>query len=333
VNRSALPSRLDSREPGPCMPMDSAGGVGTVSDAAPLNAMSVDVEDYFQVSAMEAMVDRSDWESYPSRVARNVEAILDLFERHHVHATFFILGWVADRHPALLRRIAAAGHEVASHGMAHYRISSQSPEQFREDVRRAKAVIEDAAGAAVRGYRAASFSLDATTPWAHAILHEEGYSYSSSIYPIRHDHYGMPEAPRGAFAPLDGASFWEIPISTVEIAGRRIPCGGGGYFRLLPYRISERALRRVNTVDGMPGVFYFHPWEIDPEQPRVPGLSRRTRFRHYTNLARMQARLERVLAAFSWSRLDRVFLESLSQKALASRPPGRVKTDPELEAS
>lgn len=288
---------------------DDAGVAGHTADTAPLNAMSVDVEDYFQVSAMEPTVDRKDWDAYPSRVTRNVEAVLDLFARHDVKATFFILGWVAERYPALVRRIAAADHEVASHGMAHYRVSSQTPEQFREDVRRAKAVIEDAAGVPVRGYRAASFSLNAGTAWAHGILDEEGYAYSSSIYPIRHDHYGMPDAPRSAFPPLGGAAFLEIPISTVEVAGYRFPCGGGGYFRLLPYRLSERALRRVNAVDGMPGVFYFHPWEVDPGQPKIPGLSRRTRFRHYTNLARMEARLDRVLAGFRWSRIDRIFLE------------------------
>ena len=280
----------------------------TTALAAPLNAMSVDVEDYFQVSAMEPVVDRADWDGYGSRVMRNVEAVLDLFARHDTQATFFILGWVAERYPGLVRRIAEAGHEVASHGMAHYRVSSQTPEEFREDVRRAKAVIEDAGGVPVRGYRAASFSLDASTGWAHTILRDEGYGYSSSIYPIRHDHYGMPNAPRGAFAPLESPDFLEIPISTVEIAKYRFPCGGGGYFRLLPYRLSERALRRVNTKDAMPGVFYFHPWEIDPDQPRIPGLGRRTRFRHYTNLSRMEGRLERVLEAFSWSRIDRVFL-------------------------
>jgi len=220
-----------------------------------------------------------------------------------------VLGWVAQRYPALVRRIAEAGHEIASHGSLHRRVTSQTPDAFRADIRDAKAVLEDAAGVPVRGYRAASFSLDARTDWAHAILAEEGHAYSSSVYPIHHDHYGMPGAPRGAYRPMADSDFLEIPISTVEIAGRRFPCGGGGYFRLIPYALSKRALRRVNAVDGMPCVFYFHPWEIDPDQPRIAGLGWRSRIRHYIHLSRMEPRLDRLLAALPWSRMDDIFLD------------------------
>ncbi len=270
--------------------------------------MSVDVEDYFQVSAMEPRISRAMWDDFPCRVEDNVARILDLFDRHRVRATFFTLGWVAERYPAMLRRIVAAGHELASHGMAHFRISAQSRDEFRADVRQAKALLEEVAGVAVRGYRAASFSLGRDTLWAHDILAEEGYAYSSSVYPIRHDHYGIPDAPRGAYRPLVDSGFLEIPIATLELFGQRLPCGGGGYFRLLPYRWSRWALARVNRRDRRPAVFYFHPWEIDPAQPRIDGLSARTRFRHYTNLARMEDRLDRLLAAFSWDRLDAIYL-------------------------
>ena len=248
------------------------------------------------------------WDDFPCRVEDNVARILDLFARHRVRATFFTLGWIAERYPAVLRRIVDAGHELASHGMAHVRITAQSRDEFRADVRRAKALLEDVAGVPVRGYRAASFSLSRDTLWAHGILAEEGYAYSSSIYPIRHDHYGIPDAPRGAYRPLADGGFLEIPIATLELFGHRLPCGGGGYFRLLPYRWSRWAIARVNRRDRRPAVFYFHPWEIDPAQPRVEGLSARTRFRHYTNLARMEGRLDRLLAAFSWDRMDAIYL-------------------------
>lgn len=272
-----------------------------------VHAMSVDVEEHFQVSAMDSVIARADWDRYRSRVESNVDAILALFDRHDVRATFFTLGWIAARHAAMVRRIVAAGHELASHGSDHVKVHRQTPDEFRADIRRSKAVLEDVGGVPVRGYRAASFSIDGRTPWAHEILAEEGYGYSSSVYPIRHDHYGMPEAPRFAYRPLPDAAFVEIPITTVEIAGRRVPCGGGGYFRLLPYRVSTRALDRVRRADGQSCVFYFHPWEIDPDQPRVAGLSRRSRFRHYTNLKSMQPRLERLAARHAWDRMDRVF--------------------------
>ena len=271
-----------------------------------VNAMSVDVEDYFQVQAFAGHIDRSAWQDLPSRVERNTDAVLALFADANVKATFFTLGWVAERHPALIRRIVAAGHELASHGMAHVRVDDQEPETFRADIRRARALLEDTGGAAVVGYRAASFSMSGRTPWAHGILAEEGYRYSSSIYPVRHDIYGVPDAPRFAYRPI-GDALTEVPITTVRVAGKTWPCGGGGWFRLLPYGWSRFALRRVNRADGAPCIFYFHPWEIDPGQPRQSGVSLRTRVRHYTNLDRMERRLARLLREFAWDRVDRAF--------------------------
>lgn len=276
-------------------------------NAPPVNAMTVDVEDYFQVSAMEPAVDRADWDRHDCRVERNVDRILALFDQTGTKATFFTLGWIARRYPAMLRRIVEAGHEIASHGLCHVRVSSQTPEEFRADVREAKALLEDAAGVAVRGYRAASFSMTPETAWAHAILAEEGHAYSSSVFPGRTDHYGIPDAPRHANRPLAGRDFIEIPITAIELAGRRLPCGGG-WFRILPRQITEAGIRRANGRDAMPAVFYFHPWEIDPEQPRIGGISLRTRIRHYTGLGRMERRLARLLAGFRWDRMDRIFL-------------------------
>lgn len=271
--------------------------------------MSVDVEDYFQVSAFSDRIERTDWDNHAGRVERNTDAVLELFAAHGVQGTFFTLGWVARRYPALVRRIVAAGHELASHGYDHTRVSDQTAEEFRADVALTKRLLEDIGGVAVVGYRAASFSIDERTPWAATVLAEEGHRYSSSIYPIRHDHYGMPDAPRFAYRPDPAAPFLELPVSTVSVGGRNLPCGGGGYFRLLPYALSRRAMRRVNTADASPCVFYFHPWEIDPGQPRVRRLPLKTRLRHYTNLARMRGRLEAVLADFSWDRIDRIFLQ------------------------
>lgn len=274
------------------------------------NAMSVDVEDYFQVSAMESVVSRDDWDAYACRVEQNTRRVLDLFAKNGALGTFFTLGWVAKRYPGLIRAIVDEGHEIASHGMAHIRVSAQTPDAFRQDIRDAKALLEDAAGQQVRGYRAASFSMTDKTKWAHQVLQEEGYAYSSSIYPIRHDHYGMPDAPRSAYRPVIDSDFLEIPITTVEVAGRRLPCGGGGYFRLLPYAVSRWCIDRVNVTDKLPAIFYFHPWEVDPDQPRVSGLSARTRFRHYVGLSRMHGRLDRLLKQSRWSRMDKVFLDA-----------------------
>jgi polysaccharide deacetylase family protein (PEP-CTERM system associated) len=273
-----------------------------------VNALTVDVEDYFQVSAFAPFIARDEWVRLPARVERNTERVLALMGEAGARGTFFTLGWVAERHPALIRRIVAAGHEVASHGYAHFRVGEQPPDDFRADVRRTKALLEDISGTAVTGYRAASFSIGDDTPWAHAVLAEEGYVYSSSIYPVRHDHYGMPDAPRFSYRPSDDHGLVEVPVTTVRLFGQNLPCAGGGYFRLLPYAVSSWAIRRVNRRDNAPAIFYFHPWEIDPDQPRQDGLDRRTRFRHYVNIPRMEARLRRLLADFRWDRMDRVFV-------------------------
>jgi len=244
-----------------------------------------------------------------------MDRVLALFERSGILATFFVLGWVGERHPRLIRRIAESGHEIASHGYSHRRVFEQGPEEFRADVRKTKAILESLAGHAVRGYRAASFSIDSRTPWAFAILEEEGHAYSTSVYPIRHDHYGVPDAPRHPYRPNERSRLVEIPISTAKLAGRRVPAGGGGYFRLMPYFLSWRLIDRVNRAEGRPCVFYFHPWEIDPEQPRIADASLRARLRHYVNLASMEGRLERLLGAFSWSRIDRAFQADLGGQA------------------
>ena len=270
-----------------------------------LNALSVDVEDWFQVGAFERVIDRSRWDSLPRRVEANTDRVLDLFEQAGVKATFFTLGWVAVRHPALVRRIAEAGHEVASHGWDHHRVFAMDAAAFRSDLRQARGAIEDAAGLAVTGYRAPSFSIDARTPWAHEVLAEEGYLYSSSVAPVVHDHYGWPQAPRFAWRPVAGSPLIELPVTTLELAGRRLAAGGGGFFRLLPYALSSWAVARANRAER-PAIFYFHPWEIDPGQPRVAGASLKSRLRHYTNLSAMQPKLLRLLRDHRWTRTDRV---------------------------
>lgn len=267
--------------------------------------MTVDVEDYFQVSAFEKYIDRSSWDEQHCRVERNVDRILALFDRHNVKATFFTLGWVAERYPQMVRRIVEQGHELASHGLSHVRVTQQNRETFANDVSRTKALLEDTAGQAVIGYRAASYSIGADNLWALEVLRATGHRYSSSIYPIKHDLYGMPDAPRFAFQPFDDG-FFEFPVTTVRVGAKNLPCGGGGWFRLVPYAGMRWAMRQVNRIDGESAIFYFHPWEIDPEQPRQKGLDAKTRFRHYLNLDRMEARLERLLGDFSWGRMDQV---------------------------
>ena len=271
------------------------------------NAMTVDVEDYFQVTAFESHFSRAEWDRLPSRVEANTERILTLFEQCNVGATFFMLGWVAERFPALLRRVVEAGHEVASHGYSHVRVTEQAPDEFKADIERTKRVLEDTGGREVLGFRAASFSIGRDNLWALDTLQDAGYRYSSSIYPVHHDHYGMPEAPRFAFRHHDDGIL-EVPITTVSLFKRNVPCGGGGYFRLLPYVYFRWAFRRVNVGEGRPAVFYFHPWEIDPGQPRPAGLSLKTRFRHYVNLSRMEPRLRQLLNDFEWGRMDEIFL-------------------------
>lgn len=270
-----------------------------------MNALTVDVEDYFQVSAMAPHIARDSWDAQPCRVERNVQRLLALFAQHKAHATFFTLGWVAERYPQLVRDIVAGGHELASHGYGHLRASEQSPADFTQDVQRAKALLEDIGGRAVQGYRAPSFSIGHGNPWAFDVLLQAGYRYSSSVYPVQHDHYGMPDAPRFPYAARPGLT--EIPITTTRLLGRNLPAGGGGYFRLAPYKLSRWALRRVNAIDRRPAIFYMHPWEIDPGQPRVAGANLKTRFRHYVNLSRTEARLGRLLSDFKWGRVDEVF--------------------------
>jgi polysaccharide deacetylase family protein (PEP-CTERM system associated) len=276
--------------------------------AAITGAMTVDVEDYFQVAAFADQVARADWESYPCRVERNIDQILAMFAEADVAATFFTLGWVAERYPGVVRQIVDGGHEIASHGYEHVKVHTQSPAAFREDVRRTKGILEDIGGHSVKGYRAASFSIDQRSLWAFDVLAEEGYRYSSSVYPIKHDHYGMPEASRFKFRPSAGYELVEVPITTLNLFNRNWPSGGGGYFRLLPYAVSRWALRRTSEQDQQPPVFYFHPWEVDPGQPRFTDASYRSRFRHYVNLSTMERRLRAVLRDFSWDRMDRVFL-------------------------
>jgi polysaccharide deacetylase family protein (PEP-CTERM system associated) len=268
--------------------------------------MTIDVEDYFHVSVFDKTVRRADWESMESRVVVNTERLLDLFEEYAVRGTFFVLGWVAERHPSLVRSITSRGHELASHGYAHRLVYEQTPESFREDVRRSKSLIEDLSGKRVNGYRAPSFSVTEQSLWALDVLLEEGYRYDASIFPIRHDRYGIPDAPRWPHSmPRAAGSLFEVPGSTVRVGGTNLPVAGGGYFRILPYAWTRWGMRRVNQVDGQPAVFYLHPWEIDPEQPRLPaGLL--GQFRHYRNLHRTEARLRSLMRDFSFGPLESV---------------------------
>ena len=271
-----------------------------------LNGMSVDVEEWFQVGAFENVIDRGQWDGLGSRVEGNCDAILDLFAEAQVRATFFTLGWVAQRHGTMMRRIADAGHEIASHGWDHARVFTMDASAFADDLARTRAVLENTTGQRVTGYRAPSFSINARTPWAHAVLAEQGYAYSSSVAPIVHDHYGWREAPRFAFLPVAGSKLLEIPVTTAEMRGRRMAAGGGGFFRMLPYGLSRWAIARANSREQQPAIFYFHPWEIDPDQPRQSQAPLRSRVRHYTNLSGMKAKLTRVIGDFAWGRMDMV---------------------------
>ncbi len=270
------------------------------------NALTIDVEDYFQVSAFAPYIRRDEWDSRECRVERNVDRILQMLSARQVKATFFTLGWVAERYPALVRRIVDGGHELASHGYGHERASDLSQQAFAQDVTRAKKLLEDIVGREVKGYRAPSFSIGTQNLWAFDTLAEAGYAYSSSIYPIKHDHYGMPDSPRFAFKLPSG--LLEVPVTTLRLGGRNLPSSGGGYFRLLPYGLSRWMLRRINEVDRESAIFYFHPWEIDTGQPRVAGIDLKTRFRHYVNIPRMESRLETLLGDFRWGRMDDIFL-------------------------
>lgn len=271
--------------------------------------MTVDVEDYFQVSAFASHIPRESWETLPCRVERNIDRILCLFDEKQIKATFFTLGWIAQRYPAMINRIVAHGHELASHGWGHHRVSDLKPEEFRDDIIRSKAVLEDIGGQIVVGYRAPSFSINGSNLWALDYLEEAGYRYSSSIYPVHHDHYGMPDAPRFAFYPRKNGGLLELPVSTVCLFGRNIPIGGGGYFRLWPYSLSRWFIQRLNFTEAHSAIFYFHPWEIDDDQPRQADIGLKTHFRHYLNLHRMEGRIRTLIHDFNWGRMDQIFLK------------------------
>lgn len=277
------------------------------------NALTIDVEDYFQVSAFAPHIHRQEWNSRECRVERNVGRILQMLSRRQVRATFFTLGWIAERYPKLIRQIADQGHEVASHGYGHERASDQTEDAFFADIQLAKVILEDLCGVEVKGYRAPSFSIGKGNLWAFDCLEKAGYRYSSSVYPIHHDHYGMPDSPRFAYQIRPGLI--EIPVTTLRVFNRNLPSSGGGYFRLLPYALSRWMLGRVNDRDRQSGIFYFHPWEIDVDQPRVAGISQKTRFRHYVNIPRMEGRLEQLLGDFKWGRMDEIFLNKSQQEA------------------
>jgi polysaccharide deacetylase family protein (PEP-CTERM system associated) len=274
--------------------------------ATSLNALTVDVEDYFQVSAFAGLVPRSQWETFESRVCRNTDKLLAIFSEAGVHGTFFVLGWVAERFPALVRRIHDAGHELASHSYAHGLVYDATPEAFRADLRQARAAIQRATGVQVVGYRAPSYSVTERSLWALDVLVDEGYEYDSSIYPIRHDRYGIPGWPRHIHrVERSGGSIWELPGSTVRRAGINLPIGGGGYFRLLPYGWTRAGINRLNAVEGRSAVFYIHPWEVDPDQPRLLG-SALSRFRHYRNLDKTEGRLRQLLQEFPFGTVSQV---------------------------
>jgi polysaccharide deacetylase family protein (PEP-CTERM system associated) len=281
-----------------------------MSGPAIRNALTIDVEDYFQVSAFAPYIARDQWDARSCRVERNIERILHMLDEHDTKATFFTLGWIAERYPHLVRRIVAGGHEMASHGYGHQRVSDLCEADFFADIDSAKKLLEDISGHEIKGYRAPSFSIGEGNLWAFDCLERAGYRYSSSIYPIHHDHYGMPDAPR--FAHQVRAGLLEVPVTTARLFNRNWPASGGGYFRLMPYALSRRLLRHVNQVDCQPAIFYFHPWEIDAGQPRIAGISAKTRFRHYLNLHRTEGRLRRLLADFGWGRMDDIFLAGQS---------------------
>ncbi len=271
------------------------------------NAMTVDVEDYFQVSAFEQCIARSDWDKLSHRVEKNTNIILDLFESHNIKSTFFVLGWVAERYPDIVKRIIAQGHELASHGYGHQRATMQSRSEFRDDISKAKIILEDLSGVQVTGYRAPSYSISKDNLWAHDELSAAGYLYSSSVYPVKHDLYGIPDAPRFAYRCESG--LLEVPVTTVKIINKNFPAGGGGFFRFYPYAISRWNIQQVNRRDQQSAIFYFHPWEIDPEQPRQHEASLKSRFRHYLNLHKTEKRLIRLFKDFNWGRMDEIFLK------------------------
>jgi polysaccharide deacetylase family protein (PEP-CTERM system associated) len=283
------------------------------------NALTIDVEDYFQVSAFAPYIRRSEWDARECRVERNVNRLIDILAERDVKATFFTLGWVAERYPQLIRRMVEQGHELASHGYGHERASDLDRAAFTHDVTRAKHLLEDIGGRPVLGYRAPSFSIGTGNLWAFDVLAEAGYTYSSSIYPIKHDHYGMPDSPRFAYR-VGGSGLLEVPVTTLRMMNRNLPSSGGGYFRLLPYALSRWMIGQVNREDREPAIFYCHPWEFDVDQPRIPGIDAKTRFRHYVNIGRMEDRLRSLLQDFRWGRMDQIFLPRADLPAQAAAP-------------
>lgn len=282
-----------------------------------INAMTVDVEDYFQVSAFESIIDRAEWDSMPSRVERNIDEILQLFSWAGVKATFFVLGWIAERYPKMVIDIASHGHEIASHGYGHQRIIHQAPSVFREDLTRSKALLEALVDRPILGYRAPSYSIGKSTLWAHDILAESGFKYSSSVVPVKHDLYGIPNGHRHPYHTANGALL-EIPISTVSVIGKNINCGGGGWFRLFPYAFTRWAMSSINDKERRSCVFYFHPWELDPEQPKIDGAGAKSKFRHYLNLSKTSGRLRRLLSDFQWSTMQDVYLNQKNSSSMGS---------------
>nr|WP_315227847.1 XrtA system polysaccharide deacetylase [uncultured Albidiferax sp.] len=269
------------------------------------NAFTIDVEDYFQVSAFSSYIDRSDWDFHECRIENNINTILNMLELSGTKATFFTLGWIAERYPQLVKRIVQDGHELASHGYGHQRAFELSEREFLSDVQVSKRILEDISGVQVKGYRAPSFSISKNNLWAFDCLLDSGYKYSSSVYPIKHDHYGMPESPRFAYSVRNGLI--EIPVTTLRLFGKNFPSSGGGYFRLLPYFLSKLMIDKVLSTDRQPAIFYFHPWEIDTNQPVISGIDIKTRFRHYVNIKRMHGKVGRLLLDYKWDRVDKVF--------------------------
>ena len=272
------------------------------------NALSVDVEDYFQVGAFEHAIRRSDWDHLEHRIVRNMDKVLQIFSDQNLKATFFMLSWIAERYPTMVNDIISQGHELASHGHGHQRVTDLTRDEFRQDIIRAKNTLEDLSGVTVRGYRAPSYSIGESNIWALDTLADSGYEYSSSIYPVKHDHYGFPEAPRFVFRDLK-TGIVEVPITTIKFMHKTIPAGGGGFFRFYPYAMSRWIINRVNTLDQQAAVFYFHPWELDPDQPRQRNINLKTRFRHYLNLDKTESRLRRLIEDFNWGRMDEVFID------------------------
>ncbi|WP_442915613.1 XrtA system polysaccharide deacetylase [Marinobacter sp. C2H3] len=290
-------------------PADSANLRNSPKPGQVLHAMSIDVEDYFHVAALSRVISPDQWDTLPSRVEQNTRRLKALFERHGVRATFFVLGWVAERYPGLIRELSDAGHEIASHGYSHQLIYRQTPEVFRDETERSKKLLEDITGKPVTGYRAASYSITRESLWALDILGECGFTWDSSIFPIHHDNYGIPDSPRHPYtlSTAGGHRLREFPLTTARLPGLSIPAAGGGYFRQFPYPVFRYLFNLASGFGRRPQMFYLHPWEIDPDQPRYNNASWFSRFRHYTNLDRCEQRLERLLGDFRFGTVSESF--------------------------